>query len=105
MANLSFVSKVRQIKPKQISMTILRQVPEHLKQLYEKTIQDLSLVQCNQVGKLLIEHELIFSENDDDLGRAGLITHRIPTGDAHRIKQPLRRLPVHMQGEADKQIQ
>ena len=103
-ANLSFVSNVRQIKPKQISLPILRQVPVHLKQLYEKTIQGLSLDQCNQVAKLLIKHESTFSENDDDMDRTGLITNRIPTRDVHHIKQPQRRLSVYMQDEAGKQI-
>ena len=103
-ANLSFVSSVSPMKCKMEERDSSRQVPEHLRELYEKSIKGLSAEQCKQVAKLLIKHESTFSENDADLGRTGIIRHRIPTGDAHPIKQSLRRLPVHMQGEADIQI-
>ena len=103
-ANLSFVSHVKQVTPKPPKMAIPRKMPEHLKQLYEETIQGLSSEQSKAVAKLLMKHESTFSENDNDLGRTGIITHRIPTVGAHPIKQPLRRMPVHMQEEAAKQI-
>ena len=38
------------------------------------------------------------------LGRTGIIKHKIPTGDALPIKQPLRRLPEHMHEEVNTQI-
>ena len=103
-ANLSFVSNVRQIAPKHTKANTAKQVPEHLRQLYENTIHGLTMDQSKQVAKLFVKHESTFSENDNDLGRTGIITHRIPTAEAHPIKQPLRRLPVHMQDEAAKQI-
>ena len=103
-ANLSFVSHVKQVTPKPPKVAIPRKMPEHLKQLYEETIQYLSSEQSKAVAKLLMKHESTFSENDNDLGRTGIITHRIPTAGAHPIKQPLRRMPVHMQEEAAKQI-
>ena len=46
----------------------------------------------------------MFSENDDDIGRTGVLKHKIPTRDVQPIKQPLRRVPYHMQKEMDEQI-
>ena len=46
----------------------------------------------------------MFSVNDDDIGRTGVLKHRIPTGEAQPIRQPLRRVPYHMQKEMDEQI-
>lgn len=103
-ANLSFVSSVRRIKSKQQDVTHLNQVPEHLKELYEKTTKDLTLKQCKQIAKLLIKHETMLSATDEDLGRTRIIRHKIPTGNAKPIKQPIRRMPVHMQDEASRQI-
>ncbi|MCW4335348.1 MAG: reverse transcriptase family protein, partial [Candidatus Thiodiazotropha endolucinida] len=54
--------------------------------------------------KLLTKHETTFSESDADLGRTGIIKHRIPTGNAHPIKQPVRRLPIQMNVEINQQI-
>ena len=39
-----------------------------------------------------------------DLGRSGIIRHKISTGEARPIKQPHRRLSVHMNEEDDRQI-
>ena len=103
-ANLSFVAKVKEVKSEAREIPVSKQVPEHLQDLYQRTIQGLSNEQCSQIAKLLIKHESTFSENDEDLGRTGIIRHKIPTGNARPIKQPLRRLPVHMHTEADKQI-
>ena len=47
------------------------------------------------MAKLLIRHMTIFSESDEDLCRLGT---------AQPIKQPLRRLSVHMIEEAEGQI-
>ena len=45
-----------------------------------------------------------FSESDSDLGHTGIIKHKIPTGSAHPIKQPVQRLPVQMNEEISQQI-
>ena len=46
----------------------------------------------------------MFSKSDSDLGRAGIIKHRIPPGDSQPIKQRPRQVPVHLAEEVDKQI-
>lgn len=52
----------------------------------------------------MTKYASVFSESDEDLGRTGVVRHKIDTGNAHPIKQPLRRNPVHMNPEIDKQI-
>ena len=58
------------------------------------------------MSKLLSKYGETFSktDTDTDLGRTGIIEHKIPTGNASAIKQPLRRVPVHLLGKVDKQI-
>ena len=75
-----------------------------MKELYERTVSGLTSEQCKQVAKLLKKHSSTFSECDEDLGRTGIIRHKIPTKEVRPIKQTLRRLPVHMSQEVDKQI-
>lgn len=64
----------------------------------------MSTQQSNDVAKLLMKYSTIFSENDQDLGRTGIIKHTISTGDVHPIKQRFRRAPVHMNEEIERQI-
>ncbi|MCG8046017.1 MAG: RNase H-like domain-containing protein, partial [Candidatus Thiodiazotropha endolucinida] len=79
-------------------------VPEHLTDLYERAIEGLTGEQRHQVAKLLSKYAGVFSKNDADLGRTGIIKHKIPTGETRPIKQPPRRIPAHMNEEVDKQI-
>ena len=81
-----------------------RQVQDHLKDLYQKTVEGMNKGQQRQVSKLLNKYSNVFSETDDDIGRTGVLKHRIPTGEAQPIRQPLRRVPYHMQKEMDEQI-
>ena len=62
-------------------------MPSHLSDLYERTIVGMNNVQKKQVEKLLCKYSEVFSKSDSDLGRTGIIKHRIPTGDAQPIKQ------------------
>ena len=79
-------------------------MPDHLAELYERAVTGLTAKQCDKMAKLLIKHKTTISESDSDLGRSGVIRHKISTGEARPIKQPLRRLSVHMNEEDDRQI-
>ena len=81
-----------------------KQVPKHLQDLYERSTDGMSSTQKKQMAKLLSKYGETFSKTDADLGRTGITEHKIPTGNASAIKQPVRRVPVHLQGEVDKQI-
>ena len=61
--------------------------------------------QSKHISKLLMKHASTFSESDDDLGRTGILRHKIITKEERPIKQPLRRFPQHMNEEADRQIE
>ena len=85
-------------------LAIPRNIPKHLTELYERSTAGMSPTQKKQIANLLRNYGDTFSSSDSDLGRTGIIKHRIPTGNAVPIKQPIRRVPVHMQEEVNKQL-
>ncbi len=67
-------------------------------------MKELPKDQHNKVAALLVEYQDVFSSGDDDIGKTGVVKHRIETGDAPPIRQKPRRMPPVLQAEADKQI-
>ena len=96
------VIEVQKVRSK--ATTIGKAVPDNLTDLYRRTAEDMSSSQQKRVAHLLNKYSSEFPETDDDIGRTGVLKHCIPTGDAQHIKQPLRRVPYHMQKEVDEQI-
>lgn len=47
----------------------------------------------------------MFSQDDRDYGYTTTVTHCIPTGDAHPIKQRYRRIPPHIFQEVKQHVQ
>ena len=80
-------------------------VPEHLKDLYERTVVDKSDSTKVTVAELLTTHSETFSRDDDDLGCTHLATHEIDTGKAKPIKQPPHRTPLAYQGKDKEAIE
>ena len=76
----------------------------HLTVLYERSSAGMSSAQKKQIANLLGKYDNTFSSADSNLGRTGNIKHRIPTGNASPIKQPMRRVPVHMQDRTNSWI-
>ena len=73
--------------------TILDELPEYLEKLLEDSIIHLEdESQKLEVKWLLIKYSHAFVAHKDDIGRTGLVKHRINTGDAQPIKEPPRRL-------------
>ena len=101
-ANACSVTEVQKVRSK--ATPVGKAVPDHLADLYQRTVEGMSSSQQKRVAHLLNKYSSVFSETDDDIGRTGVLKHRIPTGDAQPIKQPLRRVPYHMQKEMDEQI-
>ena len=60
--------------------------------------------QRREVVKLLNKYSDVFSKSDNDIGRTGIIKHKIPTGNTMPIKERPGRVPVHMNKEVDMQI-
>ena len=72
-------------------------VMESKHQLFEDMVKQLgthvSTVQRDQLLQLLLEFSDVFAASSNDLGRIDLIKHQIDTGNAHPIRQQIRRVP------------
>ena len=101
---LATLSPVSEVKSNCVKPIKCANIPEHLRDLYERTVVGMTKEQREEIAKLLRKYSTIFSKSDADLGRTGIIRHKINTQDVHPIKQPLRRAPVHLKEEIDKQI-
>jgi hypothetical protein len=72
-------------------------LPEHLKDLYDRSSKFLAKEECHQLALLLLKYSSVFAKHSSDLGKCNRVQHRINTGQALPIKQPLRRLPLAKQ--------
>ena len=67
-------------------------------QLLTKMVQQIgdhvSSIQREQLLQLLLEFSDIFAAHPNDLGHTNVVTHHIDTGNAHPIRQQVRRAPV-----------
>ena len=70
-------------------LAIPRNFPKHLTELYERSSAGMSPTHKKQIANLLRNYGDTFSSSDSDLGRTGIIKHRIPTRNAVPIKQPM----------------
>ncbi|VDI46661.1 Hypothetical predicted protein [Mytilus galloprovincialis] len=78
-------------------------IPEHLKDLYTRTVKDFDIDRSIKIAEVLIEFQNIFAKGDMDLGLFnGDIKHRIHTGEAAAIKQQMRRTPLKFENEEEK---
>jgi len=102
--NLATLCLVNEVKSQTVSHKPTQNVSEHLQELYNKTVVGMDQRQQKDVAKLLTKYASVFSETDVDIGRTGVVRQRINTGNAHPIKQPLRRTPVQLNAKVDKQI-
>ena len=80
-------------------------MPEHLKDLFNRSCANLDDAESLQVGKLLLEFQDAFAKHDLDLGHFELVQHRINTGDAQPRRQRMRRTPVGFQKEEQQHLQ
>ena len=67
-------------------------VPEHLLDLLKRSATCLDKTQVTQLESLLCNYADVFSTGDGDLGRTGLVKHRIDTGGHPPIKHAPRRI-------------
>ena len=80
------------------------EVPEHLKDLYERAKQGVEEKHHNDIAKLLSEYQDVFAKSDTDIGRTNKVKHGINTGDHPPLKERPRRFPPKEQEEIDRQI-
>ena len=82
----------------------MEEVPEHLKDLYERAKQGVEETHHNDIAKLLCEYQDVFAKSDVDIGRTNKVRHGINTGDHPPLKERPRRFPLKEQEEIDRQI-
>ncbi|KAK3083689.1 hypothetical protein FSP39_001513 [Pinctada imbricata] len=68
-------------------------LPDHLQDLFKRSIVHLTEDQKADLKSLLIKYQDIFSKSSQDIGQTNAVQHRINTGTAPPIRQPPRRLP------------
>ena len=68
-------------------------LPEYLQGMMHSLDQSVTKDQRNRIAQLILEYKDIFVEPEGQLGSTSVIRHRIDTGNAAPIKQPLRRVP------------
>jgi transposase InsO family protein len=74
-------------------------LPEHLRDLFQRSVAHLSFFQAFDLAKLLENYSETFSTGDVDLGQFSQVQHRIHLSDNKAIKQKLRPTPFHFQKE------
>ncbi|VDI23541.1 Hypothetical predicted protein [Mytilus galloprovincialis] len=72
-------------------------LPDHLQDLYDRSITNLKDDQISTLRSLLIEFEDVFSKHDLDLGCLTAVKHRIDTKDSPPVKHRMRRTPLGFQ--------
>ena len=80
-------------------------VPDFLNDLLHRSSPHLDTRQQGEVAAILTEFADVFAASDEDLGKTGVVKHRIDTGNARPIRQPARRMPVHQKKEAEDEVQ
>ena len=63
------------------------EVPEHLRDLYQRATNGLDAAGKEKVASLLVRFQDTFSKDEWDIGLTDLTEHEIPTGDAAPVKQ------------------
>ena len=80
-------------------------VPQHLEGLYRASIDGLDNEQTSKLRVLLTRYADVFASNDTDLGCFPGIKHKIDTGNAKPIRQPMRRIPMGFEQEERKHLE
>ena len=80
-------------------------VPEHLRELYEKSAKGKSEEQKRKIHNVFLDHQNVFAKDEFDIGRTNLVEHTIDTGNSRPVKQPPRRMPLAFAGEDRKAIE
>ena len=74
-------------------------LPEHVKELYNNSVEGKNTKVKIRLSEILIKHQSTFSKDDYDLGCTHLATHHIDTADAKPIRMPPRRVPLSFVGK------
>lgn len=81
-----------------------QKIPEHLKDLIDRSSAHLPPDEQNKLKDLLCSYQHLFSKDSSDLGHTTLVRHEINTGNSRPIKQRPRRIPLAKLKEANEEI-
>ena len=79
-------------------------LPPEVEKIVENIDVDLTKQQKFKIRQLLHKNENIFATKEQPFGRTDLVKHKIVTSTEMPIKQPVRRPPFHLRGEAQKEV-
>ena len=82
-----------------------KELPDHVKELFDRSAENLNLEQSCKLSKLLYDNADLFAKSSADLGKTSVVEHTINTGDARPIKQAARRPPKSLAGKENEIIQ
>jgi len=68
-------------------------LPDYMDQLIKRVDPSTPAEVASRMRDLMMKYRRIFSESDQDIGLTDVLAHRIDTGSARPIRQPLRRFP------------
>ncbi|MCG7869179.1 MAG: reverse transcriptase family protein, partial [Candidatus Thiodiazotropha taylori] len=77
------------------------QVPDHLKETFEASVEHLTSKERSDLAALLNDHADVFAKDEFDLGTFTEIEHSINTENATPVKQRMRRTPACFVGEEE----
>ena len=87
------------------NVSVKKELPGHLKELYDKSAENLNLEEENKLYELLCDNSDLFAKSSSDLGKTSVVEHTINTGNAKPIKQAARRPPRTLAGKENEIIQ
>ena len=76
----------------------------NIQKLLEGCKDNLNKLQLIKVRNFLLRYANLFSKNDGDIGRTGLVKHKIDTGNTIPIRQRPRRIPFAREQEVEDMI-
>lgn len=79
-------------------------LPEHMQDLYERSVDKLPNEYHTPIAQLLIRNADVFASSKSDLGRTHLVKHKIETGQEEPVRDPPRRLPMAQTAEVHEQV-
>ena len=73
--------------------------------MFDDSRAHLTTEQTKIMREFLHQRRNLFAKSDLDLGKTNVIKHHIETGETIPIKQPWRRVHVHMSEEVDQHVE
>ncbi|VDI17925.1 Hypothetical predicted protein [Mytilus galloprovincialis] len=99
------ICKINELNGKQKKKAENQLLPEHLKDLYERSSKDIESESIKEkLAEVLQKNSMAFASSKTDLGTCSLVKHRIDTAGAAPIRQPLRRTPAAFDNEDKKNL-